>query len=81
MIRVDLEKIKAALAVIDEFNELDLNEVELYEGGELIKYPPGTLEKWRFVGLTNKMFVEMNIHRDGMGEMELEGTTELPMSN
>jgi len=56
---VDIEEIKEALDVIAEFDKLNLNEVELHENGEPIQIPEGYLEEFKFCGLCNRNFIEM----------------------
>ena len=59
MQQVPIEPIQQATAVIDEFNRLDLSKVVLTEGGKPLPVTAKMLEEFRFVGFTNKNFVEL----------------------
>lgn len=59
MIRVDIKPIREALLALDMFNAIPFEELELVENGELISIPPKAREEWKFVGLCNSSFVEL----------------------
>lgn len=58
-LRYDIERLKDAMSVIADFNSLDLHHVALYENNQLIPVTEAQLDDWRFVGLSNKSFVEL----------------------
>lgn len=60
--RVDTEQIEAALRVLDDFNRLDLKEVEFFTNGVKINIDPHAVEQFRFTGLSNKTFVEAGLY-------------------
>lgn len=62
--RYDIEKLHDALNVIDDFNNQDLATVDLYERNQLVPVTADCLERWRFIGLNNKSFVEMEFWND-----------------
>ena len=63
--KYQLERIKALLAELHEFNSHDLKDLELTENGEQIMIPDEVLEEWRFIGLSNQSFVEMEFWKEG----------------
>ena len=64
--RVDLEKIKAAQDIIDNFNALDLKHVEFFENNEQIDVPIEFIERYKFTELNNRDFLLMDIYKDGI---------------
>lgn len=57
---VNIEPIIDALATLRAFNQLDLAAVELWLNGKpILGITPELLDRFRFVGLSNKCFVEM----------------------
>jgi hypothetical protein len=56
---VDLARIRAALDVIGDFNRLDLADVDFVDAGNPFPVPPETIGEFRFTGLCNKDFVEL----------------------
>ncbi len=60
MTQVAIEPIREAMRVLAEFNRLDLASIILTEGGKPIPgVTPALIEGFRFVGLSNKEFVDM----------------------
>lgn len=55
---VNIEAVKLAYAVLEEFNKLNLYDVNLYENGVQIPITNKILDSWRFVGMSNSSFVE-----------------------
>lgn len=58
MPKYQIERIQALIAEIDEFNSHDIKDIEFTENGEPLVIPADVLEQWRFMGMTNKSFVE-----------------------
>lgn len=54
-----VERIRELLAEIAEFNSVNLEEIILTENDEPIQIPKNLLEEFKFCGLANKAFVEM----------------------
>lgn len=63
-IRIDLEEVRALLNRKNEINALDIREIEWYEDGKPLEIPPECLDKWRFIGLTNVFFVELEFWKE-----------------
>ncbi len=55
---VNIEDLRSALEVIDNFNKLNLWDIELHEKGQAITITQKCLEEWRFVGMSNISFIE-----------------------
>lgn len=54
-----IERIHALLAELAEFNSRDLSSITLTENGKPLEITPGMLDEWRFVGMANQSFVEV----------------------
>ena len=55
----DVGRIKSLIAEIDRFNSFNLADVDLIEDGVKIELSEKVLDSWRFVGLSNKSFIEI----------------------
>ena len=56
---IRIEPIKHALAIIAEFNRIDLAEVALEENGLLLPVTAAHVDSFRITGLSNKDFIDM----------------------
>ena len=59
--KVDIEYVRNLLAELDKIDAIPLSEMQLYENGQKIEILPETIEEWRFVGLSNRAFIEMEV--------------------
>jgi hypothetical protein len=57
--KVSVEYIKDLLKSINEFNSLDLHDIQLVENGIPLVISDDILNEWRFIGLTNTSFIEL----------------------
>lgn len=57
--RYDLEPLLFALGILKEFDALDINKLQFYCNGVSVDIPEGSLEEWRYVGLSNTSYVKM----------------------
>lgn len=64
-ISYDITKLRAALKVVEEFNRLDLSNMDLNDYGKPIQVSAECLDEWRVIGLSNKEFVELEFWKDG----------------
>lgn len=55
---VPIEEIQSAIMVIADFNKLNLDNIELTENGEKIVISNEIRESWKFIGMSNRSFVE-----------------------
>ncbi len=58
--KVDINYVKHLLSEIDRINEIPFNEVEWFEGDRKLDIPQKVKDRWRFVGMTNCSFVEVD---------------------
>lgn len=65
MKQVPIEPIRELLQKLQEFNDLDLKEVQLTENG----VPIPVSDDWRFIGLSNAAFVELEYWKTAHGEL------------
>lgn len=66
--RVDLERVQELQEELAKINALSLDEIELYEGGQLVTIKPDTLAWWKMVGLNNITMLEtLHIEADATG--------------
>lgn len=63
---VDVDTIRHAQEVLDNFNRLDLEDCAFFDNGR-VTVPPGAIERFRMTGLSNKDFVLMHFHKNGIG--------------
>jgi len=55
-----VEKIRELISLLKEFNSLNLQEIiELTENDQVISISDAVYEEWKFIGLSNQSFVEM----------------------
>lgn len=52
-----LERIRALLDELAEFNSHDIRDIQLTKDDVSMEIPAEVIEKWRFMGLSNKDFV------------------------
>jgi hypothetical protein len=62
--RVDVEEVLALLKRREEINALDIGDIEWHEGGKPLTVHPDVLKHYRFVGLGNTGFVEMELYKE-----------------
>ena len=62
--RVDIERVRELLAEIAAINRVDLEAIEVYEHGEPVAISKEAIEDWRFVGLSNMTFLEIEAWKD-----------------
>jgi len=55
--KVDIEKLHDAKALINSINSAGIEEIEFYENGEKLYFSAELIEKWRFIGLNNTDFI------------------------
>lgn len=61
---VPLEEVRAAINYLNEFNRLRLEEIVLTENGVPIEITKECLEEWRFIGLSNRSFVDVEFWKN-----------------
>lgn len=64
--RVDVERILALKAELQEINKATLTDIEFFEDGKKLNIKPEALEHWRFVGLNNTDFISMGAYKEGL---------------
>lgn len=74
MKKIDIAPVEAAIEVIREFNRLDLADVDLYRGDEKLPVDRKTLDGWKFIGLSNKDFLDASL--GNIGIMTMVGSRE-----
>lgn len=57
--RIDIEKIQVLQEELRAFNRLLLDEIKFYENGKPMNIPSSIIEKFKFTGLNNSDFVDM----------------------
>lgn len=62
--KISVERIQDLIQQITDFNNLELSEIQLIENGIPIKITPEILDAWRFIGLSNKSFIEMEYWKE-----------------
>ena len=62
--RVDVEYVRELLARLAEIDSIPLSQMDLFEGGEKIELTPEIIEDWRFVGMSNRAFIEMEFWKN-----------------
>ena len=58
MKKINIEDIKKLLSDLNEFDQLDLKQIEFTENDQVIKINDSVYDEWKFVGLSNSYFVE-----------------------
>ena len=58
-VRVDIEEVRSLLNRLAEIDAIPLAQMDLFENGQQIELTPKVIEDWRFVGMTNRAFIEM----------------------
>jgi hypothetical protein len=56
--QVDLEKLKEVIHFIDELNDQDLENIEVFHNGEFKYISPNEIKEWQYVGLSNVTFLK-----------------------
>ena len=69
--RMDIEEIQELIERMSAFNRLPLSEVEWHKGGVKLDVPANFIEDFKFTGLSNKCFVEMEFWRGPSSVEEL----------
>lgn len=54
-----IERINELINELETFNLEDINNIELTKDGKVIPISAETLKDWKFVGMTNVAFVEL----------------------
>lgn len=60
-VRIDVEEIKALQRRRREINDIEIDDIDFYSGGKKVVIPKSSIEEWRFVGLNNIDFAEMEL--------------------
>lgn len=69
MHKVNFDEVMRALTFQSEVNALPLEEIEwVRDDGSVVKVDPKIIEDWKFVGLSNFCFVEINLTRIAEGK-------------
>ena len=58
---INIEEVRALQERRREINKIDLNDIDFYENGVMVTPTKEALEEWRFTGLSNIDFVEMEL--------------------
>lgn len=61
MTEIHLEEIKKAQKIIADLNRLKLKEIQFFENGKPVEISEKMLDDWRFIGLNNSDFVQINL--------------------
>lgn len=61
---IDIRSVIEALKVIAEFNALDLSDHVLFDGEDLIPTTDEMIEEFKFTGLSNKDFIQLEFWKD-----------------
>lgn len=64
-----VERIQALLAELEEFNSNKLTDIELLQNGVVMNIPWEVIEEWRFVGMSNQAFVELEYWNSDLGPL------------
>lgn len=60
-VRVDIEEVMALKAGLSKIDRLEFNDIVWFKDGDICDIDQGTLDDWRFTGLSNSSFVEFNL--------------------
>jgi hypothetical protein len=63
--RIDVEKVREIIEEHRRLQNLNPNEVELYENGVKIDVPQKFIDEWRFIGLGFCGFIETEFYKTG----------------
>ena len=69
--RVDVERVHALKEELAVINRTPLEEIEVYEDGKRVDIPQDVIDDWKFIGLNNSDFVNMEFWKgaeEGRGE-------------
>ncbi|MDE1971269.1 MAG: hypothetical protein KGI50_06885 [Patescibacteria group bacterium] len=56
---VDIQHVKSLQEELARINSIPLEELELYDGDTRIIVSPEILDDWKFIGLSNITFIEL----------------------
>ena len=59
--RIDIENVLMNQIERSTWNKPSLEDIEMYHDGELVVIPSNIKEKWKYVGLSNEIFL-LTIH-------------------
>ena len=59
MTRVDVRMIQGALSILENFDKIPFEELELTLDGETLEISAEARDYWKFVGLSNHSFVDL----------------------
>lgn len=62
--RIDLEEIDQILARLKQINDVELEDLEVYENGERLEISHKSCEEFRFTGLSNRDFLASRYFRE-----------------
>ena len=63
--RVEIENIKIAEAFKRCINSTELDDIEVYENGELLEINPEFIDEFKFTGLSNIDFFTSGFYKEG----------------
>ena len=66
--RIDINRIRALHEEIQEFNEMELNDVEFVEDGKVVNIKPKVIKDWLYCGLCNRDFIVGDFYKRAEGE-------------
>lgn len=73
--RVDVEYVRELLAHLAEIDAIPLDQMDLFENSQKVELTPEVIEDWRFVGMSNRAFIEMEFWKnDDFHETEEVGS-------
>ncbi len=58
-VKINIEDIRKLIKKVNKFEELKFDNIEWYENGEKMFFKPECIDEWRFTGLGNISFVEL----------------------
>lgn len=59
-----LEDFRRFQKFCNDLNKADLSRLEVYDQGEKVPIPAACLEEWKFIGLSNYSFFDMEFYND-----------------
>jgi hypothetical protein len=62
--RVDVEEIYGIKARRKQINSIPLKDIEFYQDGKRIEFDKSAMDEWRFVGMSNIDFIELDFQND-----------------
>ncbi len=74
---IDIEEVRKLLDRKNEINRCPLKEIQWRENGEILQIPDEILASWKFMGLSNIMFIELDYYKEDPAnvlDVELGGT-------